>query len=70
MIINRDKINLEYLAVSQKLSEHNVLLSVVKHTQTVIRRSKSIPTTPPIEMLNVNAERMDLHDAMNKYKVF
>ncbi|VIO94868.1 Phospholipase d protein 1, putative [Brugia malayi] len=55
----------------RKLTEHNhVLLSVVKHTQTVIRRSKSTAETPPIEMLNMNAERMDIHDAMDKYKAY
>lgn len=54
----------------RKLTEHShVFLSVVKHTQTVIRRSKSTVETPPIEMLNMNAERMDIHDAMDKYKV-
>ncbi|VDN88626.1 unnamed protein product [Brugia pahangi] len=65
---------LQYLGdheAPRKLTEHNhVLLSVVKHTQTVIRRSKSTAETPPIEMLNMNAERMDIHDAMDKYKVF
>uniref|UniRef100_A0A1I8ECW6 Phospholipase n=1 Tax=Wuchereria bancrofti TaxID=6293 RepID=A0A1I8ECW6_WUCBA len=55
----------------RKLTEHShVILSVVKHTQTVIRRSKSTAGTPPIEMLNMNAERMDIHDAMDKYKAY
>lgn len=51
-----------------KSVEHG-LLSVVRRTQTVIRRSRSTVAAPPIEMLNMNAEKMDIHDAMDKYKV-
>ncbi|EJD74136.1 phospholipase D [Loa loa] len=55
----------------RKLTEHgHVFLSVVKHTQTVIRKPKSTVEIPPIEMLNMSAERMDIHDAMDKYKAY
>ncbi|KAM3718441.1 Phospholipase [Dirofilaria immitis] len=55
----------------RKLTEHNhVFLSVVKRTHTAIRRSKSAVEAPPIEMLNMNAEKMDIHDAMDKYKAY
>uniref|UniRef100_A0A915PPP7 Phospholipase n=1 Tax=Setaria digitata TaxID=48799 RepID=A0A915PPP7_9BILA len=58
-------------ASSRKITEHShVFLSVVKHTQTVIRRSKSTVEPPPIEMLNMSVEKMDIHDAMNKYKAY
>lgn len=55
----------------QKLTEHNhVFLSVVKRTQTAIKRSKSTPAAPPTEILHMNAESMGIHDAMDKYKVY
>ncbi|VDK78403.1 unnamed protein product [Litomosoides sigmodontis] len=55
----------------QKLTEHNnALMSVVKRTQTAIKRSKSTPAAPPTEMLRMNAESMGIHDAMDKYKAY
>ncbi|VDN38165.1 unnamed protein product [Gongylonema pulchrum] len=53
-----------------KPAEHgHGLISMVKRTQSAIR-SKSAVAAPPIEMLNMNAEKMDIHDAMDKYKAY
>lgn len=43
-------------------------LNVVKESHLAIRRTKSI-AAPPIEMLNMDAEKMDIADALKKYKV-
>lgn len=47
---------------------NNAFLSVVKPKQITLKRSKST-VIPPIEMLNLSAEKMDFHDAIDKYKV-
>ncbi|VDO53744.1 unnamed protein product [Onchocerca flexuosa] len=67
----KDQHNEGDYASPRKLTGNNhVFLSVVKHTHTVIRKSKSTIEAPPIEMLNMSAEKMDIHDAMDKYKAY
>ncbi|VDK80287.1 unnamed protein product [Onchocerca ochengi] len=67
----KDQLDEGDCASPRKLTGNNhVFLSVVKHTHSVIRKSKSAIEAPPIEMLNMNAEKMDIHDAMDKYKAY
>ncbi|VDN02247.1 unnamed protein product [Thelazia callipaeda] len=55
----------------RKSCEHGgIFLSVVKRTQSAVRKSKSSVEAPPIEMLNMNAGKMNIQDAMNKYKAY
>lgn len=42
--------------------------AAMKRSLSAMQRS-SHPGGPPIEMVSVNAEKMDIHDALNKYKV-
>ncbi|KAL3995479.1 Phospholipase D Active site motif family protein [Acanthocheilonema viteae] len=66
--LKKDQSSVGDHTIPQKSTEQNIL-SVVKHTRTVMK-SKSISAAPPIEMLNINAEKMYIDDALDKYKAY
>uniref|UniRef100_A0A914RB00 Uncharacterized protein n=1 Tax=Parascaris equorum TaxID=6256 RepID=A0A914RB00_PAREQ len=48
-------------------SSHKSFFSVVKHS--TMPRSRATTDAPPMEMVSMDAQRMEVHDALNRYKV-
>uniref|UniRef100_A0A915B7M1 Phospholipase n=3 Tax=Parascaris univalens TaxID=6257 RepID=A0A915B7M1_PARUN len=49
-------------------SSHKSFFSVVKHS--TMPRSRATTDAPPMEMVSMDAQRMEVHDALNRYKAY